>query len=55
MEIKKLTFKETEKNAIKMAIIKLRYEMREHAKFKTIDYRKELNYVYKQLENILSI
>lgn len=45
----------TNENAIKMAIINLRHQMREHAKFKTIDYRKELNYVYKQLENILNL
>lgn len=45
----------TNENAIKMAIIKLRYEMREHAKFKTLNYRDELNYVYKQLENILNL
>lgn len=45
----------TNENAIKAAIIKLRQEMREHAKLKTLNTRAELNYIYKQLEKMLEL
>lgn len=45
----------TNENAIKASIIKLRQEMREHAKLKTLNTREELNYIYKQLEYILNL
>ena len=45
----------TEESEIKITILKLRQKMREDAKLKNLNFREELNYVYKQLGYILKL